>query len=256
MDKNKKSGRGYVAWNDDMDKVLLDTFVEHYNKGDTCQNGWKSHVYTAAIKNIREKCGVEITEKNISSKNKAFDKYCTIINGMLGCSGFGWDSEKNRISVDSDTVWEAYKNKDASGYRYKTILFWDSINLVYGKDHATGAAARTAAESSMEMCREENSMKEPSSSSTSASLKRQRSGDSFTSMMAEKLDKFTEALKEEPKGSSCKEILAILGQIEGLDEDTGLELYDILTADERKYESLLALQMERRRRWLLKQLKK
>ncbi|KAJ1296454.1 hypothetical protein BS78_01G301800 [Paspalum vaginatum] len=238
MDKNKKSGRGYVAWNDDMDKVLLDTFVEHYNKGDKCQNGWKSH------------------KKNISSRNKTFDKYCTIINGMLGCSGFGWDSEKNRISVDSDAVWEAYVEaiylmcvdkleKLDLNMRYKTILFWDSINLVYGKDHATGAAARTAAKSSMEMCREENSMKEPSSSSTSASLKRQRSA-----------YKFTEALKEEPKGSSSKEILATLGQIEGLDEDTELELYDILTADERKYESLLALPMERRRRWLLKQLKK
>ncbi|KAJ1257376.1 hypothetical protein BS78_K069400 [Paspalum vaginatum] len=153
----------------------------NYNKGDKCQNGCKSHVYTAAIKNIREKCGVEITEKNISSRNKTFDKYCTIINGMLGCSGFGWDSKKNRISVDSDAVWEAYveKNKYASGYRYKTILFWDSINLVYGKDHATGAAARTAAESSMEMCREENSMKEPSSSSTSTSLKRQWCGDFY-----------------------------------------------------------------------------
>ncbi|KAG8084428.1 hypothetical protein GUJ93_ZPchr0010g9493 [Zizania palustris] len=57
MEKGKKSGsgRGYISWNDDMDKALLDTFVEYYNKGDRCQNGWKSHVYTAAIKNVREK---------------------------------------------------------------------------------------------------------------------------------------------------------------------------------------------------------
>ena len=33
MDKGKKLRKGYVAWNDDMDKVLLDTFVEFYNKG-------------------------------------------------------------------------------------------------------------------------------------------------------------------------------------------------------------------------------
>jgi hypothetical protein len=46
MEKGKKSGsgRGYISWNDDMDKALLDTFVEYYNKGDRCQNGWKSHV--------------------------------------------------------------------------------------------------------------------------------------------------------------------------------------------------------------------
>lgn len=149
------------------------------------------------------------------------------------------------------------KNKEANGYRYKTILFWDSISLVFGKDHATGEAARTAGDSSKEMEKEEISIKEPTSSSTSASLKRQRSGDSFTSMMAEKFDKFTEALKDEaPKRSTSKEILGTLKKIEGLDEDTELDLFDILTADERQYESLLALPMERRKKWLLKQLKK
>jgi len=101
MEKNKKSGRGYVAWNDDMDKALLETLVEYYNKGEKCQNGWKSHVYTAAIKNVHEKCGVDITKDNILVRNKAFDKHCNVINGMLGSSGFGWDSNKNRISVDS-----------------------------------------------------------------------------------------------------------------------------------------------------------
>ena len=110
MEKGKKSGsgRGYISWNDDMDKALLDTFVEYYNKGDRCQNGWKSHVYTAAIKNVREKCNVEITKDNIMSRNKTFDKHHTIINGMLQTSGFGWDWNKNKISVDSDSVWEAY----------------------------------------------------------------------------------------------------------------------------------------------------
>jgi hypothetical protein len=86
MEKGKKSGsgRGYISWNDDMDNALLDTFVEYYNKGDRCQNGWKSHVYMAAI--------------------KTFDKHHTIINGMLETSGFGWDWNKNKISVDSDSV--------------------------------------------------------------------------------------------------------------------------------------------------------
>ena len=149
------------------------------------------------------------------------------------------------------------KNKEASGYRYKTILFWDSISLMYDKDHATGNAARTAADSSKEMGIEETNNKEPASSVTSASLKRQRSGDSFTSMMAEKFDKFTEALKDEaPKGPTSKEVLDALNEIDGLDEDTLLDLFDILTVDARKFESLLVLPMKMRKKWLLKQLKK
>lgn len=136
-------------------------------------------------------------------------------------------------------------------------MYWDSISLVFGKDHATGEAARTAAESSKDMSKEDLSNKEPTSSATSGSLKRQRSGDSFTSMMAEKLDKFAEALKEEaPKGPTSKEILDTLNEVQGLDEDTLLDLFDILTGDARKYESLLALPERMRKRWLLKQLNK
>nr|XP_034579186.1 uncharacterized protein LOC117842782 [Setaria viridis] len=263
MEKGKKSGsgRGYISWNDDMDKALLDTFVEYYNKGDRCQNGWKSHVYTAAIKNVREKYNMDITKDNIMSRNKTFDKHYTIINGMLESSGFGWDWNKNKISVDSDSVWEAYvtKNKEATGYRHKTVLYWDSISLVFGKDHATGeaAAAKTAAKSLKDMSKEYLSNKEPTSSATSGSLKRQQSGDSCTSMMAEKMDKFAEALKEEaPKGPTSKVILNTLNEVEGLDEDTLLDLFDILTGDACKYESLLALPVGMRKRWLLKQLKK
>ncbi|KAG8084429.1 hypothetical protein GUJ93_ZPchr0010g10971 [Zizania palustris] len=64
MDKVKKSGRGYTS---EIDEALLTTFVEFYNKGDHAQNGWNSHVYTAAVKNVCDKCGVDITKDNIIS---------------------------------------------------------------------------------------------------------------------------------------------------------------------------------------------
>jgi hypothetical protein len=141
MEKGKKSGsgRGYISWNDDMDKALLNTFDKHhtiingmhgyYNKGDRCQNGWKSHVYTVAIKNVREKCNVEITKDNIMSRNKTFDKHHTIINGMLETSGFGWDWNKNKITIDSDSVWEAYVVVSFSFYVFLLLHYhqWFSI---------------------------------------------------------------------------------------------------------------------------------
>ena len=123
------------------------------------------------------------------------------------------------------------KNKEDSIYMYKTMLYWDLISLVYGKDRATGEAARTASKSSRDMSREENCSKEPTSSAV--------------------------PLKDEaPKGPTSKEILNTLNEVDGLDEDTLLELFDILTADARKYESLLTLPVVVRKKWLLKQLSK
>jgi hypothetical protein len=129
---------------------------------------------------------------------------------------------------------------------------------VYCKDHANGEEARTTAESSKEMSKELDNNKEPAGSSTnSSSHKRQRSSKSFNSMLVEMLDMFAAALKDDgPKLPSSAKVLDALEDVEGLDKDTQLDLYDILIADTRKFESTMALPPERRRRWLLKQLKK
>ena len=60
-----KGKRVYLTWTDEMDNALLVVLVEHHNNGDHAQNGWKPHVYNAAIKNVRERCNVEITKDNI-----------------------------------------------------------------------------------------------------------------------------------------------------------------------------------------------
>ncbi|GJN05062.1 hypothetical protein PR202_ga22661 [Eleusine coracana subsp. coracana] len=80
IEKNKKVSRCYVPWDKDMDKVLLDSFMYYDKKEDRCQNGWNSHVYTAAIKNVSEKCGVSIAKRNIESCSKIFDNHYNIIN--------------------------------------------------------------------------------------------------------------------------------------------------------------------------------
>ncbi|KAL6905692.1 hypothetical protein ACP4OV_003293 [Aristida adscensionis] len=62
------------------------------------------------------------------------------------------------------------------------------------------------------------------------------------------------ALRDDaPKGPTAKEVLAALDEIPGLDDDTSLDLYDILTSDARNFESMMALPFERRKKWLLKQ---
>jgi hypothetical protein len=55
---------------------------------------------------------------------------------------------------------------------------------------------------------------------------------------------------------SSAKVLAALQEVEGLDEDAELELYDILTSNACKFELMMTLPMERRKRWLMMQLRK
>ncbi|XBH60957.1 hypothetical protein VPH35_115476 [Triticum aestivum] len=172
--------------------------------------------------------------------------------------------------VDSEDLWSNYvkANKDAACYRHMVIKFWDSISLVFSKDHAMGTGAGTAAESSAEMAAENVNnvnIKSAATSSTQTSeehkKKRYRSDDSIASMLGEKLDNFTSAYKADiaqvvprDKPSSPEEILDALNAIAGLDDDYLLEAYDILIADDRKFKALMALPERMKKKWTLKQI--
>jgi hypothetical protein len=139
------------------------------------------------------------------------------------------------------------------------VKFWDLLGLVYNKNQANGEGAKTTAESSKEMAKENDTRGKdvPYSVSSSSSLKRQRLDDSFNSMWCEKFDMLTSALKDDgPKLPSSAEVLAVLQEVKGLDEDIELELYDILTSNARKFESMMAFPMERSKRWLMVQPRK
>lgn len=65
------------------------------------------------------------------------------------------------ILLNANTIAYPHAEKqESSRYRYKTVLYWDPVSLVYGKDRATGEAMRTTSESSREMGREESSTRE------------------------------------------------------------------------------------------------
>jgi len=113
-----KGKRVYLTWTDEMDCALLAVHVEHHNNGDHAQNGWKPHVYNAAIKNVRDKCNVENTKDNITSRCKTFDKHYEIISKILSQSGFGWDWDNNKMSIDCDDVWNRYVEVSTCTFLY------------------------------------------------------------------------------------------------------------------------------------------
>ncbi|XP_051194855.1 uncharacterized protein [Lolium perenne] len=250
--KTKKIGtRAYLQWTPEMDTALLDTLVEHHNNGDTAQNGWKPHTYTACIKHVKETCDVDITKDKIQARIKTFDKHYEIISKMLAQSGFGWDSEKNMVEVYSDEVWSRYveANKEAAGYRNKVVTNWHAIQTIYSKDHATGVGATTAVESVQEQ------FTPVPGESPEVPQKRQRTGEAILCMMGEMRTSFDEALKATeplpmPKVTPPTEIYDALKKL-SLEESDLLRAYGKLIINERLFEALKALPEEIKKPWLL-----
>lgn len=109
-----------------MDQALLDVLVEHHNNGNHTANGWKPHAYSAAVKNVREKCNVEITRDHVLSRCKTFDKHCSTISKLLARSEFGWDRNKNMIVIHNEDAWKMYIQV---GYTNSNLLFLTGIRF-------------------------------------------------------------------------------------------------------------------------------
>ncbi|TKW05900.1 hypothetical protein SEVIR_7G206150v4 [Setaria viridis] len=95
---------------------------------------------------------MDITKENISSRCKTFDKHYEVISKILSQSGFGWDWENNKLSIDSEDVWYRYvaNNKAAACYKNKVVKNWNAISTIYSTSHANGDGAKTAAESAQD----------------------------------------------------------------------------------------------------------
>ncbi|KAF7010379.1 hypothetical protein CFC21_024800 [Triticum aestivum] len=251
----KKYSRDYLTWTDEMDKVLLDVFVEHHNRGDQGQNGWKPHVYTAAIKAIRDKCELHVTKEKICSRMKTFDKHYATISKVLSQSGFGWDWVNNKLLMDSDDVWNKYvqANPKAACYKNKEVKNWEAICTIYSKDHATGEGAMTGAETEAQPTEPDVVAVEDS---PEMPQKRQRTGDAILCMLGDMKCSFQDALKsleplELPKVTPPLEILAALEKIPELARSDMLRAYGKLILSERLFQALMELPMDFRKEWLL-----
>ncbi|KAK8460593.1 hypothetical protein SEVIR_2G355601v4 [Setaria viridis] len=279
----KKKYRGYLTWTDDMDQALLDVLVEHHNNGDHTANGWKPHVYTAAVRNVREKCNVDITKDHVMSRCKTFDKHCNVLGRILAHDGFEWDQDRNKLVIHNEDAWSRYieKNKAAACYQHKVIKNWDAISLIFSRDHAAtsedvSAGAENGQEVAMKVAEDvRHHTPSPSSPSTSGPssqyrpgppmltqsnkqgrMKRFRTKDALFCMSGSIKNSFQISMKsnetqEEPKSACPKEIFAALQAIPNLARDDLLRAYCILTSSDRKFECLMALPMDMRKDWLL-----
>ncbi|CAO2200658.1 unnamed protein product [Urochloa humidicola] len=252
MAASRGSKRVYLTWTDEMDAALLAVLVEHHNNGDHAQNGWKPHVYNAAIRNVHEKCGVDITKDNIAARCKTFDKHYEIINKILSQSGFGWDWENDRLLIDSDDVWNRYveANKTAACYKTKVVKNWLAISTIYSKDHANGEGAQTGAESA------QVPPEQGDDASPDLPQKRQRTGEAILSLLGDMKTSFNDSLKSTeplpmPSVTPPAEILATLQMIPDLARCDMLKSHGKLILNERLFQALMELPMDMRKEWLL-----
>ncbi|QHO49896.1 hypothetical protein HN51_001795 [Arachis hypogaea] len=105
---------------------------------------FKPGAFQKLVDKMNEKFpGCGLTVKHIRNKHKRLKEKYMFVAEMLGCSGFGWNSEKMCVEVDSKQVLEAWGNgRNVTLYTLgKPFPLFERLRSIFGKDRATGLDA-------------------------------------------------------------------------------------------------------------------
>ncbi|KAL2534318.1 Myb DNA-bind 3 domain-containing protein [Abeliophyllum distichum] len=141
VDPNTKTRQ--VRWNDEMDGFMITALMNQVLAGHKrSDNGFTSFQVSKAIDSVANGCGVVVSDKNVRSRLKTLKKEYAEVNQLLSISGFGWECETGRITVDSIAWDDLVKGKPELGkWRTKLCRRYEEMELIFGNDTATGDRA-------------------------------------------------------------------------------------------------------------------
>ncbi|XLT82537.1 hypothetical protein HN873_004290, partial [Arachis hypogaea] len=96
-----------------------------------------------ALKMLEAFPGCTLTAKHCKNKHKRLKEKYQYAADMLGCSGFGWNHEKQCVEVDSKDVLDAWLKAHPTKFYSPGKLFplFHRLEGIFGRDRATGAGA-------------------------------------------------------------------------------------------------------------------
>ncbi|XP_077239772.1 uncharacterized protein LOC143880686 [Tasmannia lanceolata] len=139
VEKRKKNN----SWNDDMDRHLIVAMQHQIAEGQKAPNGFKDVAYNGAAQELTTVLKKQITKEHIKNRLKTMKTNYRFLNTIVNLSGFGWDPQLKKISVE-DQVKNDYlvRNPDHLRFFNNRWELYEEMKEVFGEDYATGEFAR------------------------------------------------------------------------------------------------------------------
>lgn len=277
-DQSLASANPTFNWTLQMDMYLIDLLLEQIRARNEISHTFDEQDWAFINASFSEKFGVQFDTHMLENQYMNLMKEYNDISSLLDQNGFAWD-ETLQIIVADDDVWEAYikEHPDAVTYRNKIIRYFNDSCILFGSGIANGGLScqvpgmefdNVALDIKMDeisgyvqICTDIDDSDEgkkrpiavPSASGRSSKVQktcyevREPSSDK-TGIFAKLVNK-----KEEKSYVSIENAIDALQAITDIDDELLLDACDLLE-DERKAKTFLALDVNLRKKWLLRKL--
>ncbi|XP_077242532.1 uncharacterized protein LOC143883052 [Tasmannia lanceolata] len=135
--------KGNPSWGEDMDRPLIVAIQHQIAKGQKAPNGLKEAAYSGTAVELTTILKKEITREHIKTRMKMMKTNFRILNTIVNLSGFGWDPQLKKISVE-DQVKNDYlaRNPEHLHFFNDRWELYEEMKEVFGEDYATEDFAR------------------------------------------------------------------------------------------------------------------
>ncbi|XP_077247424.1 uncharacterized protein At2g29880-like [Tasmannia lanceolata] len=140
---SQKRGKN-VIWNDQMDKVLVDTLLVQIAEGYKIPNGFKDHAYVAAATAMNAFFNLQLNKEHIINRIKTMKETYKSVCIILSRSGFGWDNDTKMVTCEKE-VHDDYIAAHPKHKKHFTThhVLHDDMCKIFGDEFAKRAGART-----------------------------------------------------------------------------------------------------------------
>ncbi|KAI8569315.1 hypothetical protein RHMOL_Rhmol02G0269400 [Rhododendron molle] len=277
-DQSPASANPTFNWTLQMHMYLIDLLLEQIRARNEISHTFDEQDWAFINVSFSEKFGVQFDTHMLENQYMNLMKEYNDISSLLDQNEFAWD-ETLQIIVADDDVWEAYikEHPDAVTYRNKIIGYFNDLCILFGSGIANGGLScqvpgmefdDVALDIKMDeisgyvqICTDIDDSDEgkkrpiavPSASGRSSKVQktcyevREPSSDK-TGIFAKLVNK-----KEEKSYVSIENAIDALQAISDIDDELLLDACDLLE-DERKAKTFLALDVNLRKKWLLRKL--
>lgn len=282
-DQSLASANLALDWTMQMDIYLIDLLLDQIRGRNEISQTFDEQDWAFINASFSEKFGVQSDIYMLENRYTSLMKEYNDINSLLDQNGFAWD-ETQQIIVADDDVWEAYikEHPDAITYKNKIIGYFNDLCLLFGSGIADGGLSCQfpgmefddialdinidEISGYVQICTDidnsdegkKRSIAEPSASGRSGKVQKtsheiQEPSSEKTGVLAKLVAESMLDKKEERSYVSIENAIDALQAISDIDDELMLDACDLLE-DERKAKTFLALDVNLRKKWLLRKL--
>ncbi|EOY11394.1 Uncharacterized protein TCM_026587 isoform 1 [Theobroma cacao] len=273
--KLKNGYCGRTDWIPSMDRYFIDLMLEHVRQGSMVDKKFNNLAWGDMVAKFSAEYGHQCDKDVLKSRFMNLRKRFNDMKNLLDHDGFAWDDMRQMIIAD-DNLWATYlkEHPDARSYRNRTLPSYNDLFLIYGNASINGWHLETenyAGEEEGESptsssptrihgtefeLPDQRKRQKTDASSISASRKAQRPNQELLHAFDERPIMVKSSFKNEDQFyGSIESIVDALQAIPGMDDVLFLDASKLLE-DEKNAQKFVAMDVNQRRRWLLRKLRR